>query len=568
MSRLLLALERPRVRRTALGVILAVAAAMRLWGITWGLPDRTHLFSYHPDEYFSLSAAFSLAQGDLNPRFFNYPSLYLYLAAAAGSLAGHVGTLGGALTGGQAGMPVLREVAEMLRPLTLDARLVTVLLSLGTVLAAYGVAGRLAGPAGALCAAAALAVMPGHVLQSHWATVDVPLAFFTTLSLYAALRLREDAGPRAALLAGLACGAAMATKYNGALVLAMPLAALAVRAVSARKSGALKASALQAGIVIVAMAAAFVCVSPYVLLDWTRAREGIAFEIRHMRAGEYPAQTLEPNGWWFHLRALCYGTGGCALLTVALALGLYGVWRTWPRSAPLAAFAALWFAAIGAAGVRYARYGVPLLPLLAIGSALGVAALLKAREGAEPSRVAAWVGAVALVPLVALPAACSGLLCRSVAGRDPRDAALSWVPQHVPPGARVGVLGAVWFDMPPLDYNNGGEALGDMYPWVPSHRSAYKLVRTGTSAETLDRERPEWLIASDFPLEDLVRAGDHAATAYVGTLSRYYGRARDFPETPRGPLLWGACGDAPHEWRYVFRRIHIWQLLPKDGRRS
>src|ERR1041385_35966 len=33
-----------------LAILIALALALRLWGITWGLPDQRHLFSYHPDE--------------------------------------------------------------------------------------------------------------------------------------------------------------------------------------------------------------------------------------------------------------------------------------------------------------------------------------------------------------------------------------------------------------------------------------------------------------------------------------------------------------------------------------
>jgi hypothetical protein len=39
------------------------AAALRVVGLPWGLPDETHLFSYHPDEFHSLRGALALLLG-------------------------------------------------------------------------------------------------------------------------------------------------------------------------------------------------------------------------------------------------------------------------------------------------------------------------------------------------------------------------------------------------------------------------------------------------------------------------------------------------------------------------
>ncbi len=60
-------------------VILAVAAALRLWGVTWGLPH-----AYHPDEGSILIHALGFGTGDLNPHWFRWPSLFMYI------VSGHV----------------------------------------------------------------------------------------------------------------------------------------------------------------------------------------------------------------------------------------------------------------------------------------------------------------------------------------------------------------------------------------------------------------------------------------------------------------------------------------------
>ena len=54
-----------------------VALALRLWGITFGLP-----YLEHPDEPFWIFAVLKMVKtGDPNPHDFIYPSLYYYLNA-------------------------------------------------------------------------------------------------------------------------------------------------------------------------------------------------------------------------------------------------------------------------------------------------------------------------------------------------------------------------------------------------------------------------------------------------------------------------------------------------------
>src|SRR5512140_1268 len=69
-----------------LAAILVVAATLRLTGLRWGLPNQAHYFSYHPDEIFLLLPSLGFAQGDWNPHFFNYGTLYIYLVGLPATL--------------------------------------------------------------------------------------------------------------------------------------------------------------------------------------------------------------------------------------------------------------------------------------------------------------------------------------------------------------------------------------------------------------------------------------------------------------------------------------------------
>ena len=81
-----------RYFRLGLLLVLALGLALRAWSAAYGLPDL-----YHPDEPRIVERAVRFHQGDLNPRFFNWPSLYMYV------MAGVYGIAFGALPGGVAG---------------------------------------------------------------------------------------------------------------------------------------------------------------------------------------------------------------------------------------------------------------------------------------------------------------------------------------------------------------------------------------------------------------------------------------------------------------------------------
>ena len=69
---------RPPLHPVLLAAIVAAGAAVRVWGLGWGLP---HTLA-HPDETKFVSTALGFGYGDLNPDWFGYSSLFFYLYAA------------------------------------------------------------------------------------------------------------------------------------------------------------------------------------------------------------------------------------------------------------------------------------------------------------------------------------------------------------------------------------------------------------------------------------------------------------------------------------------------------
>jgi hypothetical protein len=61
-----------------LSLILAMGAVVRVWGITFGLPNS----DVRPDEMTMVQISLGLLFAGLNPRFFHWPSLEFYVLAA------------------------------------------------------------------------------------------------------------------------------------------------------------------------------------------------------------------------------------------------------------------------------------------------------------------------------------------------------------------------------------------------------------------------------------------------------------------------------------------------------
>lgn len=453
-----------RPPRWPLVAVLVAALGLRLVGLDWGVPNDLHRFSYHPDEWQAVETGLGiLVSGDWNPHFFNYPSLQIYLV----SLALRLGVL------------LFGAAESALGGLYVVARLVTVVMGVATVALTARLGARVGGGVVGLVAAALLAVLPLHVVNSHYATVDVPLVFWWTLAVTCALESLSAPEERArpwALAAGVAVGLAASTKYNGALALPVTLGALAYRCGTA---------GWRLSLAQVAIAAlTFGLTSPFVLLD-PAARPAVRYEL-FVHPRETAVYAGLGPGWWFHLtRNAPVGAG--TLFVVAALLGVVLLAR---RRAPADVLVLVWLAlptaSLLATRELYLRYLLPLLPPLALAAA---AALASVRGGRA---------VVALAVVVALgPTARSAARVIAMAAGDARDEAAAWCLAHISPGERVGLFGAdgtLWFRAAPLSRNNGG-ARTRLYPDLPRHRLVL-------DPRAWFEDPPNWLVVDDADVHD------------------------------------------------------------------
>lgn len=538
--------------------IFIIAAAVRLTGIRWGLPDASHWYSYHPDEYqiFVAVANLDFFNGKFDPHFFNYPSLFIYLVYLA-----HLFLSGLGIWNINANDPNL--IWQWPQQVLLTARLLSALLGAGTAVLVYAtiVAWR---PklhyAYAVLGGLLMAFAPGHVQHSHFATVDVAATFFVALSLWLAMCVHHSPRPvRAFLWSCFVAGLAAATKYNAGLIILAPLCALFLEE-RLRPRWTLLLPAL-AGLTLIG----FVLGCPYSILNfhefWGDGRNtGVAYELLvHPHQGQGDVFAGMGNGWWYHLAFNLPFTLTWPLLL--LTLGGLGVllcarsnnsqrWCILP-------FTVCFFISLGFSQVRFMRYVLPLIPPLMICAVIG-AERLKVLLGKK--------GAVAVCGLVLITALWGSInVLSNFIAVDPRDNAAQYMQQEVSEPTTVGCIDVPRFWSPPLtpqDVIFGSSlTLADIEKTDPGHRFHFEV--TGFDVNKLQQQKPDWFVMSQFEWRDEERLRPQEFQRFMDVLKKEYQLQESYQNHP-WPALPGRAF-VPHDFLYTNPEIQIYRRIGVKG---
>jgi len=400
--------------------ILALAAILRVWGMDYGLPHPTA----RPDEERIVGRAMQiLATGDFHPGDFTYPGLLKYLNSLALAIYVWFGKIVGRY---DRTFDFLFDVAVFRPGLQYRiCRAVSILLGVGTVAVTY-VLGRDAyrSRATGLVAAATVATCLIHVRDSRFATVDVPMTFFITMSLWFAVRVSRWWRLRDFVLAGGFAGLATATKYNaGLVILGVTVATLSAFARDTEERPAALTLSMRLVLAGVVMGVVFALSTPFTLLQYQAVLAELAEIQRLLYSG------TGERAIWIHLReTFPLGFGWPFFLAAATGV-VRSLWLRRRADLVLLAFFIPSFAA--AAGVRWVfpRYVIPYIPILAIFAAeLLVVALGRSKT----------LPAFAFGLVLAGPGLCSSVgFDRLAAQKDTRVLASEWVAENVPPRSEV-----------------------------------------------------------------------------------------------------------------------------------
>jgi hypothetical protein len=402
-----------------LAAILIVAATLRFIGIGAGIP-----YAIGVDEPQVLDRAVGMMRsGSLNPYFYDYPSLYIYVQLATACLRFMAGAMAGEW----------RSLAEVSpADFYVWGRAVSALFGTLTVLLVYLIGLRW-GTRPALLGAALMAVMPLHVRESHYILTDVPATFFVALTLLMALRAHEH--PRAGTFAwaGAAAGLAAATKYPAALALLVPLLAvwMTPAARPSRLAGALAALAAAGG--------AFLLGAPYTVLDLPAFLDSYA---RLM--GSYTAAPPPEPGWILYLKHLRNNVQWPALLLMgggaglALVRAIRGPGRV--RWALLVVFPLLYLWFLSRQTLVFGRYLMPLVPFVCLLAATAiVSGVSQLRRFSIPRALRTSLIAALTVATLLPPAITSIRFNRTITRQGTAALAHEWIMGNVPHNATIVV---------------------------------------------------------------------------------------------------------------------------------
>jgi 4-amino-4-deoxy-L-arabinose transferase-like glycosyltransferase len=441
----------PRRATTAVLLITLAGAALRFYGLAWGAPYH----HFHIDEHFVFAGALEMRNdfwnAGLAPKFFMYSPLPMYLLIGL--------------------MEIYERVAHPLDLTGLEdgvtlmvmGRAISAFFATATIPLVFLIGRRLGGRTAGLLAAGLLAVTPLHVRDAHFFSVDASLTFFCTLTWYLAIRMAADGRMRDYLVAGVAFGCAVLSKYSAAFLAAVVGVAHLVAPGRVSWPGSTGAWLRWGGLGVVPGVVGvitFFVLDPLVIMHWAKFRadidELVTLPMSGLTQPIWGAHfaDVKPRLYW--LTNLLYWGLGPALEVWALA-GL--AWLAWRRSWVALAFPLAYWAAAGQTSLPFMRYVMPLTPALAVAAAVLSADLL-----ARPRlRRVALVATAVVVVTTALYTLAYMNIYRSP---DARLVASQYLIDRVPRGASILVEPS--HNIPPTgEYLTSPDFHGDYVLWGP-----------------------------------------------------------------------------------------------------
>ncbi|HEX2297919.1 MAG TPA: glycosyltransferase family 39 protein, partial [Pseudonocardiaceae bacterium] len=413
------------------GGVLLLALVVRLVGLSADLP-----MMHHPDEPVNLRVIDAMVtNGDPNPHFFNYPSLFLYLQAAL-----HLdGPVLGRLPGLAELPPITQVMGVSFAPTTgaiLVHRGLTVAFGVLLVLVGWLTTSRLTGGSHlpAAVTATLLALSPTLVEHSRLITPDVPAGLLVALALLASVWLLQSGSVPAYVAAGVAVGLAASAKYT-AVVVAVPVVLAALLGERPRRA-VTRLPLAGAGAL-----GAFLLTTPYALLDHPAFRAGLRFEQAHYAAGH---DGMEGGSLAFYLSHLATKETVLSALAVAGTIAAAGYRRQhWRAAVVLASFPLVYGAVVSMQTVRNERTILLVLPALAVLAGPAVEPITQWARQRRARTVAPATAIASVLTLAILGSLAAALLVVQAARTLPRPgpstwtAAGRWLDAHAPPGSQL-----------------------------------------------------------------------------------------------------------------------------------
>ncbi|MDO8429567.1 MAG: glycosyltransferase family 39 protein [Candidatus Daviesbacteria bacterium] len=356
--------------------ILVLGLFFRIFGLNWD--SNNH---FHPDERMIVMVALKIQipetplewenlqtpQSTLNPNFFAYGSLPIYLL----KIAGGVGSL-------------LNPTLSEYDGITLLGRFLSVLFDVGSILLLYLLGKKVFSNSVGLLASLFYSVSVLPIQLAHFWAVDTPLTFFILLSLYRIVIFKEKPQFKNSALLGLTFGLAISTKVS-AILLFIPLGLSLIQIHLSNPQKTLNAFvSLLSKIILVGLFAlgVFALTNPYSLIDYPTFFKQIGEQQRMTSDAFTFPFTLQYVGkipYFYELKNIFFWGLGPIISTASflgLLLTLINIKRINFGTLLILIFFISYFLVVGRFAIGFMRYLLPIYPLLCLFAAISISKVL------------------------------------------------------------------------------------------------------------------------------------------------------------------------------------------------
>jgi len=401
-----------------LAFIILLGFVVRIVGVNFGLP-----FLYHSDEPIVVNYALTYGNGDFNPHFFNVPPLLSYFLFFEYSVYFVLGMLSGVFSS-----LLDYQFLYLTDPSSfyLIGRIsIGVVIGTSTIFLLYLIGKRFFSEGVGLLSAFFLSLTFLHVRDSHCIYFDIPLTFFTLLTVYFMFKFMDTKATRDLTLASIMVGITTAIKYNGVLVI-IPVT-LAYFLIFVKDGKSLKEIILDKRLYIIPFVSGltYLICNPFSVIDF------------HQFFRDMTSMPVGPPGILFHLMcSLRFGLG-----TPLLILSLFGVIYSFfclrSKITVLLVFVLTFYVVLCYSSQKAERYVMPMIPFLIL---FGAFFLTEALSKFKMSKSKRSLILVCSSILIILPSTIKvGYSNYLFLQEDSRTIACNWVKENIPFGTKIAV---------------------------------------------------------------------------------------------------------------------------------